>query len=351
MNELILHINGQLYQGWKRVSVTRSLEGGPHQFQVEAAPGLDADNGLFALSDGMPVELFVNDERITSGYIDELDIRYDHRSASVTIRGRSKLGDLVDCSGLGKQYKEQSLASIARTLCQPFGIEVIIDPNASAAANDVFKQTSLTLDAGQTLWQFLEELARLRAVLLISDADGNLIISRSGQAQTSTALELGKNILSASASRSHRGLFSCIQVVGDPAPGKYIGAPPAIIGHAEGRAERHRPQVVMADTPSDQDACDAQAQHQRNVNWGRSRRITYKMQGWRASNDGPLWMPNQLIRVTDPRLQLDDQERLITSVRFAADTRSGQTTELTLMPKEAFDLRAQPEGPGRGYIL
>ena len=345
MNELILVVDGKEYSGWKRVAVSRGLEMGPHQFEVEAAPDLDADRGIFAIEDGMPVQVLVDDTLVTNGYIDDIDVSYDKRSSSVTVRGRSKLGDLVDCSTAGQQTKKQSLKSLATILCSPFGISVGVESSARDAANKLFGMSDLTLDAGQPIWEFLEELARVRGVMLVSTATGDLQITRAGTSRAAVALELGGNILAAKGSRSHRSLFSEISVTGQqPAwQSNAAGATSQAIAKETGDAKRHRPCVLFSDSPSDTANCQAQAKHKRRVNYGRSRQVIYTVQGWRQAEDERIWLPNQLVQVTDARNHMNNSTRLITEARLMMDIRSGRTTELTVMPPEALDLLAEPE--------
>ncbi len=355
MNELILNIDGKLYRGWKRVAVSRGIEQGPHQFEVEAAPDLDDSAGIFAIDDGMPVEIYVDDDRIMTGYIDDIDVVYDAKTHSVKVRGRSKLGDLVDCSTAGQQVKAgQTLASIASTLCADFGIAVVIDSTATTPANKAFASTDLTLDAGQPIWDFLEELARVRGVMLTSTATGDLQITRAGTTQAAVALELGKNIMAAKGSRSHRSLFSTITVTGQqPAFITSDTSATSQSGATEtGDAVRYRPAVLFSDSPSDTANCQAQAQHKRRVGYGRSSQIIYTVQGWRQSGGGPIWMPNERVSITDARNRLENSSRLITETRLMFSARAGRTTELTVMPPEAFDVLAkEPTSTGRGYIL
>ncbi|WP_028294292.1 phage baseplate assembly protein [Oceanobacter kriegii] len=349
MNELILNIDGKLYTGWKRVAVSRGLEMGPHQFEVEAAPDLDAAAGIFAIEDGMAVEVFVDDDLVTTGYVDDVDVAYDHRSSSVTVRGRSKLGDLADCSTTGQQVKQgQTLLSVAQKVCQPFDISVSVDSSASSAANQAFKATDLALDAGQPVWEFLEELARVRGVMLVSTAAGGLLITRAGTGKAAVALELGSNILAAKGSRSHRSLFSEISVTGQQPAflSSDTGATSQPLASEAGDATRYRPSVLFSDSPSDAANCQAQAKHRRRIGYGRSRQVIYTVQGWRQTDGGNIWQPNQLVQINDSRNHMSNATRLITEARLLMDSRSGRTTELTVMPSEAFDLLAQPESTG-----
>jgi prophage tail gpP-like protein len=347
MNELVLRVDGRNYIGFKDVVLLRSIEQGPHQFELKIAPDLNTNAGVFEVEDGMSCQAYIDDDLLLTGAVDDINVDYDSQTHEITVIGRSKCGDLADCSTTGQQIKAgQTLLSVARQLCKPFGISVIVDSSATAAANQSFTATDLTLDAGQLIWEALEELARIRAVLLISDAAGNLVITRSGTGTADVPLVLGANIKAASAQRSHRSLFSEYTVAGQAANWATLSAEANSQSKSTitGDARRYRPSVIVTDQSVDNAACKARAEWQRRVSYGRSRSINYTMRGWRqAGDEGRIWMPNELVRVTDKFSGLDNTQRLITAVATNLTARSGRTSTLTVMPKAAFDLITQPE--------
>lgn len=349
MSNLTLTVNGKNYTGFKEVAVVRSIQQAAHQFELKAAPALDAAQGVFDIEDGALCEIRIDDELVMTGYVDDVITDYDAKTHEVTVIGRSKAADLVDCSTTGKQIKKgDTLAGVAKALCSDFGIQVSIDSSAFSAANKAFSGADLSLDAGQSIFEFLEELARMRAVLLVSDAAGNLVITRAGNARSGTNLELGKNIKAAQGSRSSRSLFSEYQVAGQQSiwATSDTEANSQPLAKVKGDSKRHRPFVIHNDSPADVEQCQARAQHQQRVNYGRSRSIQYTLQGWTQTQGGQLWMPNQLINITDQYNKLNNAERLITEVKTQLSTRSGRTTMLTVMPKSAFDLLEKQEKSG-----
>ena len=356
-DELFIIVDGIPHKGWQQAQITRSIEAGPHQFSLTLSDrwvtgkNTQENEQLRTIQVGMPVEVLINDELIVSGYVDELAPSYDETSHSIRLTGSSKLSDLVACSSAGKQFKGQSLLSICKTLCKPFAITVQATDNAAIEANKVFTGRTHTLDLGQTLWDFLEELARIRGVLLTSDADGNLVILKAGTDSADIALELGKNIQRANGSFSAENLFSEYHVSGQqpstPKDKGYIGAKvsqPKAQAKAVVKSKginRYRPFYISSDNPLSAAQCQARADWQKNVHEGRAERVTYTLSGWRQTIDGRLWTPNELVAVVDPWVGLD-KERLIVETVFTLGE-DGSHTELTVLPKSAF--AKEPELP------
>lgn len=344
---LTVQIDGKEHSYWTQATIARSIERGAHSFDLVLTDSFESNTSLSPriVQPGMAVGVFINDEQIISGYVDDVSPSYDKQSHSLHVSGRSKLADLIDCSMVGKQFPiGQSLKDIASTLCQYFGIEVSVDSSASSVASESFKSIQM-LDLGQSLWDFLEELARLKAVFLMSDKKGNLLITRSGSAQAEVSLELGKNILSASGNFSHRGVYSLYTVTGQQAndpqknqDGKDNTQP---IGRVSNTNIRFRPLTISSDNQADTDACKTRAKWQKNVNESRAKSITYTVPGWRQTPDGDLWAPNLLVAVKDDWMGWNESF-LISETRFLLDE-NGSRTELYLKPKGAFDIQSRYE--------
>ncbi len=345
-NSLVVIIDGRPHTGWERAKVSRSIERGPHNFTLTLSDrwGVKESANPRSIKVGMAVEVLINEERIVSGYISDLSPSYDAEKHTIELTGRSKIGDLVDCSTAGKQFKGQSLLSICKTVCKPFDIQVLVSDSAKKDANEAFTGRSHTLDLGQTVWDFLEELARIRGVLLTSDANGDLVILRAGTDTADVALELGKNIKSASGSFNAEGLFSEYNVSGQqPSVPKDLGFIGAKVSQPKAQASaqttskgisRYRPFYISSDNPLSAAQCQARADWQKNVHDGRAESITYTLSGWQQVANGRLWTPNELVEVSDPWMGLEG-ERLIVETIFTLDG-GGSHTELKLMPKSAF---------------
>jgi prophage tail gpP-like protein len=273
---------------------------------------------------------------VISGYVDDANPRYTDRRHGITVTGRDLTGDLLDCSAPSTQYSGRTLAQVATALCKPYGVGVKTQTDVGG------EFTTLKNNEGDTVYDTLEQAARIRAVLLLSDGLGNLLLSRAGTDRLSTVLATGQNILECEARYSHRDRYSKYTVKGQSAGsddwyGEDAAQPMATV--KDPAIKRYRPLTVLAEDPVDAAAAAKRAGWERNVRYGRSRRLTYTVPGWFHA-DG-LWTPNHLVRVRDAYLGLDDY-RLIAGVDLRL-SRDGFRAELELMPRETFVLIELPE--------
>ena len=291
-----------------------------------------------ALREGAPCTLHYDGELLITGYLDSVAPSYSSEEHSITVSGRDKTADLVDCSAPPTQWIGRRLADVARELCAPFGIGVIDQAGASASFR------SLKPNDGETVFEMLDHAARIRGVLLVTDGRGNLVITRAGREQAGDALYLGQNVLTGSGNFDLRDVFSHYTLKGQQAGDDWLSGSDAAAVKAtagDARITRHRPLTLIADGPLDAAAARERITWERNVRWGRSQSIAYSVQGHRQQS-GALWRPNMLVNVFDPYQFLDGAERLITDLTYSLDER-GERCELTVMPREAFDLVEQPE--------
>lgn len=337
MPEVVLEVGRTEWGGWKGYQVNvgiQQLAGGFTLQLTERWPGQATRREI---PEGEPCTLHYDGEVLITGYIDSVDPTYDSQSHLVTVTGRDKTGDLVDCSAPSTQWIGRSLADVARELLKPYGIGVIDE----AGANAPFK--SLKPTDGETVFEMLDQAARIRGVMLITDGRGNLVITRAGLGRADDRLVLGENILTANGRRDRRDVFSKYTLKGQTQGSDFnFGEATSVLASAsDNRVKRHRPLTVIAEGPLDAQGARDRVEWERNVRWGRSQAITYLLSGARQRS-GQLWRPNLLVAVDDAYQYLRGAERLITDVGYSLDDQ-GERVSATVMPREAFDLIRQPE--------
>lgn len=337
MPEVLLSVDGAEWGGWQSYRINLGMQQLAGSFDLSLTERWAGQDSRRPLRVGAPCTLHYDGELLITGYLDNVAPNYNAEDHSISVSGRDKTADLVDCSAPATQWIGRSLAAVARELCAPFGISVI----DQAGANAPFR--SLKPNDGETVFDMLDQAARIRGVLLITDGKGNLVITRAGTARANDALRLGQNILSGSGNFDLRDVFSSYSLKGQQPGDDWLSGETAAAVMAkasDSRIKRHRPLTLIADGPLDA-AAREQVTWERNVRWGRSQSITYSVQGHRQSN-GALWRPNMLTNVFDHYQFLDGAERLITDLTYILDDQ-GERSDLTVMPREAFDLVAQPE--------
>jgi prophage tail gpP-like protein len=333
-----LKIDGREFGGWKRISIRRGLEQLAATFELTVTERWAGQDVVRPIVPGVTCTLLVNGSPIINGYVDDIGIDYDDKSHGVIVSGRDKTGDLIDCSAPSTQFSGRTIAEVATDLCKPFGVGVKV-------ATDIGGPFSrLKNNEGDSVFETLEPAARVRAILLLSDGLGNLVLARAGTQRIKEVLELGRNVLRASGSSSHRDRFSRYQVKGQMAGTDEWNAEDAAhpFGTATDNAiKRHRPLTVLAEEQVDETSAKERAEWERNVRYGRSRRISYTVKGWHHSGD--LWQPGFMVPVRDKFLGVSD-DRLISGVDLLLDDK-GFNTKLDLLPRQSFERMELPE-PG-----
>lgn len=349
-SDVELLINDTIYAGWEGVSVRRSLDYFASSFDLTLTDNQAEEARTIKL--GSPCQVRINGEKLITGYVDSIRPGYDAKSRKLTVSGRSKTADLVDCSlppgmfGSGQQ-NSRTLLQLATAVVKRFGITARSEVDGLGAIR------VSNLSPEQPIYEFLELHARTAGVRLIDDSDGNIVISRASKERVATALVLGENIEEGEGEFNERDRFSEYYFFGQSA--NNLDDVPEAAAHISGVAKdvimRFRPTVTIAEGTMDGlGMAKRRAEWQRNVQYGRSRQATYTVSGWHHK-DG-LWQPNTNVLVQDKWLGFVGKDGkgewlMIGTVEFFLDG-GGKRTRLTVMPAEAYDLIPLPKEEGEG---
>lgn len=334
-----LKVKGGIFSGWERMEIKTGIEQIAGTFQLgitERWPGQDTPTPIMP---GFDCEVLLDGATVITGYVDSSDINYDENSHTVSISGRDKTGDLVDCCAIHKtgQWTNRTLFQIAKDICAPFDIKVINQTDEGDPLPPV------NIQEGERAFELLDRMARMRAVLLVSDGLGNLIITRAGKQRIATDLVEGVNIKRAQGKFDWKERFSHYVVKGQhrAVDGESADSARGPSGTANDTViNRYRPMIVLAEDQGHIASLQQRAEWEKNVRIGRANRATITVQGWNHT-DG-LWRPNGLVRLRSPMLYADI-DLLIAQVTYKLDS-GGTTTDLELCRPEAFDLIAGVKG-------
>ncbi len=340
MADVVLTVGSVRHSGWTDIAVTRSLLRAAHSFELTLTNRWD--NGQpRPVRAGERAKLSLGNELLVSGLIDTVQPQYTDTEYSIRVKGRSAVANLIDCSTTGQEFKNQTLLQIANNLAGRFGVAVRVADGVDIGA----RFASVRLDPAQPMFEFLELLARMRGVLLTSNANGELVITRAGTRHADTALELGKNVVAANGQVSLENTFRRYTVIAQQGENPLLtiegGAYPQ---HSESNfAPVHaaRELVIEMDGPADIAACKQRAIWERNARYGRSRQTTFTVRGFQKKPNGRSWQPNEKVQVRDDFMAVNG-ERLIVETRLILDE-DGSRTELDVQPVEAFSVQPLPE--------
>lgn len=348
LDEILLKAGGNVYGGWTKINVTRSLEAMSGSFDLELTwkwQDSDAKYQAFMepIKQGEPCVVEIGDERVITGYVDDWVPSYDANQVIISVSGRDKTADLVDCSidYPSGQFNNQTLTQIAQTVCKPFGIKVIVNTDVGEAF------PRIQIEQGETPHELLARLARQRGVLLTSDTYGNLVITRRSTQRAGVSLILGENVKAARGRFSWRQRFSSftIKAVGaafgswDDSPLSTVGGIKAEVKDAE--ISRYRPMIIVNEEITTAEGAAKRGQWERQRSIAKSNGAEYTVTGWRIPQTGKLWNFNTLVPVQDEIIGLDE-ELLIASVMFSEDD-GGRLAVISVVNPEAFDIPAEAE--------
>lgn len=359
---------GRSLKGWTDVTITAGITMAARSFSVGVTyqwPG--AKDVISAISPGDPCEVWIGDDPVLTGYVYAAPISYASSFVRVTISGRSKTSDIIDCcpdaaaisssttsedadawadarivspSGTvqsastpkAAQWKDQRIEQIAADLCAPYGVEIV----TQTSTGDPIEVHAI--EPGETCFESISRLLKLGQLFATDDEAGRLVFTKAGAlGEGSGGLELGVNILEASAKRDASAIYSDYVVEGQRAGSDLAyGSAAAHLraGASDVETKRHRMLAITQSGSVSPDLCRQIAAFEQRHRRALLDAVTYTVVGWRDSK-GKLWRPNTIVHVRDPLLGID-RKLLISEVVYSLSDQ-GQLTQLNLAPKEAFE--------------
>jgi prophage tail gpP-like protein len=358
--DLVLRLDGYDIEGWTAISVSRSLDQLADTFDLALTTELSSRPAPVPISEGQACMILYGEDVLLSGYIDTVDLSYDSTSTSLSVSGRSKAGDLVDCTALGPgsrtggSWRDTTFLAIANDICGPFRITCYCD--LGDPLENYFKLTE-----GETCFSALERLGKDYGLRVVSYPDGDIQYTRTGlEVLADVVIENGRNVLAGGVTRDLTERYSDYLFKGqlaasDETSGGNVNTSHLVQDEGVGR---YRPLLIETDEQvrnskgqftkgKNKSPLQLRAEWERNTRAGRSRQLSYEVcdpsdlsLSWEM-RPGELWHPNVIVTVLDPFLEIDGQY-LVTSVTLTRDS-SGTRTSLTLTHPEAYETELPPK--------
>lgn len=332
-NELIISVGGLNITEWTSVRLTRSVERVVSDFEFSIT---DREPGWwkYPIAPGDACQVFIGNDLVLTGYIDRYTPSFDARQHNITVSGRSKTQDIVDCSAVwqGSQLMNGTVKSISENLCAPFGVGVKALTDTGAVV------PKRNLNIGETPFEVIEPLARLRGLLIYDDTEGNLVLSKVGALTAHSGFQEGVNVQSASMTYSMDSRFRSYSAYRRKVKSKLMdtGTESNMISTVEDfDVPRRRTKFIVAETyDAGYDVAERRAMWEMVRRKGRSAAVHLVTDSWRDSLGG-LWTPNTLAYVSLPSLGLDGVMWLISEVTYLRDAQ-GTRAQLSLMDRRSF---------------
>ncbi len=362
MSEIVLEINGTPYTGFTSAAASKSMTdiSGEFTFSVSALGELQK----FPIKNGSEARILVDNKPFITGYVEAVDIDYDSNSHQISVKGRDKTCDIVDNTVGGDLSFTAgiSLQEIIQKVLESYGLENSIKVSSNVQL-DVFDSNELgniSLQSGETAFNFIVKYAAKRQVLTMSDGDGNILLARtpSDEDRLNTILTSSPNyqgtILNAKVSYDNTKRFykyiilsqqnsvtkGLVTEIGDTVDNAKIVSMTAVAYDEDIRHTRIRYLMQNSESDNEQQSLQDRVQWEANHRMATGFKYTATVQGFSPINDqANIWQPNMLVMINDEYCDILNQLLLIKSVSFKYGL-DGSTTTLELIDKDGYSIEA-----------
>lgn len=336
MNKVELFVNGSIFGGWNSVSIKKSIKNLSSTFDLGVTDNWSTQREPWILAPGDECELKIDSEKLITGYIDSVENSIAANSKTISVAGRDKTCDFIDCSYAGTEFKNKniSVAALARKLASQFGLAVV----KNQYGLEVVK--NLTIGQGDACFEILDKAAKQYGYLITSNANSEILITRPSSIKSVTNIEQGINLVSGSATFDFSNRFSKYTVksqsndfANEPELASVIANFQIKQTATDETIKRNRPLLFVSEGISNASQARARAQWEAKKRAADSTKFKVVVKGWKKA-DGTLWIPNELVRLKSVSLGIDD-DLLITSIEYN-QSNSGTFANMELERKDSY---------------
>lgn len=342
--DITLIVGGLRFTGWTDVEISRSIDEFSDAWSLRATTRwavVELHQLAIELDRGDAAEVWYGEIEIIRGWVEEISEVITADSWTVTISGRSRAGDLVDCSAMAKgAWLQSSARQIAADLVAPFSLLVRATlPELDAPIR------RFAADAEETVADTLRRLGLTLGLRVRSTPRGDVEFFRPAAGPVAArSLAWGRNVRQISRKRSDVERFSTyvtrVQVSADD---DLHGAAASIAAAVDDAGMlRYRPLRIHAERGGTADELRKRAEWERNTRAGRGDMIevdVYDAASTWLAGPTATWEPGHLVTIYAPPLDLDG--RLLISAVTLGYGSAGWSARLALTHPEAY----QPERP------
>ena len=283
---LTLNVDGQAFVGWVEATVERGCDAFAHSCNLRYLDQWSTKMESWKIRGGAECTLTWRDKTLITGYVDRPAFQLRGDQFELQAAFRSRTGDVVDASAVHEtgSWQKQTAGKIVGDLLKPYGLNVTVDGEDTPFP-------TFALREGETVFQAIDRVCKVRALLPITTATGDVrLYSTSGGG---AAGALGGALAGVGLGKV-RGF-----PVGDAISRSYVddttmrhseyltrstGITDEVDALARGAAQdtgvaRFRPLVVIGDAPAGTVEAELRAIWEANIRYGKGERLIYEILG------------------------------------------------------------------------
>lgn len=333
MDEVSLLIGTSKLIGWENLSINKSMDTISSSYTFKMVDVWDGDP--IDLVPNLSCSILIDDIKVVTGYLDNVSIKASAEDSYLTIKGRDKTGDLVDCSVDHNpgSWSNLGLQKLVYELVRPFGLRVYAEGDLGENIKE------FTINTGESPFDAIQRICADRAILPLSNEDGDLVLTTSGINRSKDHLVYGENVLDAEVVYDFTNRFSNYKVKGQKtnAGTGWKTTTTDIIGTASDEGlDRYRPKVITADGQLTNSLAAKRAAWEAQIRAGRSGKLVLTLPTWKQS-DGSLWSVNTIVSCDIPAFRITpDQNLLIHEIEYKQSSEGGTVSVLKLIRDDSY---------------
>jgi prophage tail gpP-like protein len=344
-NDIFIEVNKRRYSGFTDITVEQSLDQFAKSFSATLVSKELIISGDRIIENPIKlqdeVQVYIDEQLIMTGFVESLDISYSSSGHLIRVAGRDKASDLIDSSIIGKTYQTKNLKRLIELVLKDNGYSDIKVIQQASNIDNLEEKENVQAENGQTIFSFIDEYAKKVQVLLTTDEEGNIVLTREGSDKTSTDLVSLKqgdknNIKAASLSLNTQDRYRFVEIYADSS-NETFGEPSvnqaAVAEDSDIRSPRRV--RVMSKIASDSAILREAAKWQLNVRRAKGLKYNCTVVNYLTDGEsGDIWKFNRTVNIKDDKCSVDG-EFLISGVRFVKSNQ-GSTTELSIVNKGSY---------------
>jgi prophage tail gpP-like protein len=304
-----LEVRGNMYTNWTSIRVEAKVTEAFPVFQFECTEETPVPVKIDAAQfvPGDIVRVFLGGMPAVFGYITERHVGYDAQNHGVKLIGCGDTVDLTNSSvpldKLGN-HDGKSVAALARALSEHLGISIFERGNVDSTPFE-----NIQVQPGAVPIQEIERYAKMRNIVIGSEATGGLVLIGEHPANTTGELVEGVHILRANCVVRDNMVYKRIFAIGQNKGGDSASGDPENKQVAErpGTSTRNRHMITVADVADKMHGIERRASMEEVFTEGSEIEAQITVQGWFKDNNQSeqIWMAGEYYVIDSPSLILN----------------------------------------------
>lgn len=350
MNKIFIETDGVLYENLLDIRVRRDMTEfcGTFSLSTTNEKSNISDFSDFPIKPNSNIKIYIDDTPVMNGYVDTVSVDISIGGYTLSINGRDITQDILDSSLIGNVEFKNSISLkkvIERVLSNLVITEIKVIDNIGNLED--FKTSELISGSvDETAFDFLNKLAKKRQVLLATNGEGNITISRSSTETINGELRMilndsQNNVLSATNNIDSVSLYNKYNIYSQDNPSSgfdnFDDVPSKTATASDAEIRTSRQINIISENSSNTRDCQNRAKWESNYRKARANITSCSIKDFYADVDNKvLWQTNKLINTRIEPLGIYT-DLLIKSVEFS-QTNDELITNLQLVDKNAYTL-------------